>query len=112
MSFLKASVPDVEISTDHVLTALFYKIAADNEINYMISGVNIASESILPRTWSYGHMDWKYIKNIHKRFGKVKLNSYYPYTMFGYMRYRIFKNIKTIPILNYINYNKEETKKL
>jgi len=112
MSFLKASVPDVEIPTDHALTALFYKIAADNEINYMISGVNIASESILPRTWSYGHMDWKYIKNIHKRFGKVKLNSCYHYTMFDYMKYRIFKNIKTIPILNYINYNKEEAKKI
>lgn len=112
MSFLKASVPDVEIPTDHALMALFFKIAADNEINYMISGANIASESILPRTWSYGHMDWKYIKNIHKRFGKVKLNSYYHYTMFDYVRYRIFKNIKTIPILNYINYNKEEARKI
>jgi len=112
MSFLKASVPDLEIPTDHALAALFFNTAANNKINYIINGDNITSESILPRTWSYGIMDWKYIKNIHKRFGKVKLNSYYNYTMFDYMKYRIFKNIKTIPILNYINYNKEEAKEI
>ena len=112
ISFLKASVPDLEIPTDHSLLALFFKIAADNEIKYIVSGVNITSESILPRTWSYGHMDWEYIKNIHKRFGKVKLNNYYHYTMFDYVKYRIFKNIKILPILNYIDYNKEEAKKI
>jgi len=112
MSFLKASVPDLEIPTDHALLALLLKIAENNNINYIISGVNIASESILPRTWAYGHMDWKYVKNIHKRFGKVKLNDFYHYTMYDYVNYRILKNIKTIQILNYINYNKEEAKKI
>jgi len=111
-SFLKASVPDLEIPTDHALLALFFKIAADSTINYIISGVNISSESILPRTWSYGHMDWKYIKNIHKRFGKARLNDFYHYTMYDYFNYRILKNIKTIQVLNYLNYNKEEAKKI
>jgi len=112
MSFLKASVPDLEIPTDHALAALFFNVATNNKINYIISGVNIASESILPRTWSYGHMDWKYIKNVHKRFGKVRLNDFYHYTMYDYVNYRILKNIKTIPILNYVNYNKEEAKEI
>lgn len=112
MSFLKASVPDLEIPTDHALIALFFKIAADNKINYIINGGNIASENILPRTWSYGHMDWKYIKSIHEKFGKVKLNNYYPFTMLDYVYYRIFKNIKSIQILNYINYLKEDVKKI
>ena len=112
MSFLKASVPDLEIPTDHALLALFLKIAANNKIKYIISGVNISSESILPRTWSYGHMDWKYIKNIHKRFGKVKLNDFYRYNMYDYVNYRILENIKTIQILNYLNYDKEEAKKI
>jgi len=112
MSFLKASVPDLEIPTDHALAALFFNIAVNNKINYIISGVNIVSESILPRTWSYGHMDWKYIKNIHKKFGKVKLNDFYHYTMYDYVNYRILKNIKSIPILNYINYNKEKAKEI
>ena len=112
MSFLKASVPDLEIPTDHALLALFFKIAADNKINYIISGVNISSESILPNTWSYGHMDWKYIKNIHKRFGKVKLNDFHHCTMYDYVNYRILKNINTIPILNYLTYNKEKAKEI
>ena len=112
MSFLKASVPDLEIPTDHALLALFFEIAANNKIKYIISGVNISSESILPRTWSYGHMDWKYIKNIHKRFAKVKLDDFYHYTMYDYVNYRILKNIKVIQILNYLNYKKEEAKKI
>jgi len=112
MSFLKASVPDLEIPTDHALLALFFKIAENNNINFIISGVNIASESILPRTWAYGHMDWKYVENIHKRFGKVRLNNYYHYTILDYMRCRICKNIKTIQILNYMNYNKEKAKEI
>ncbi len=112
ISFLKASVPDLEIPTDHALLALLLKIAENNNINYIISGSNIASESILPRTWAYGHMDWKYVKNIHKKFGKVKLNDFYHYTMYDYVNYRILKNIKTIQILNYIDYNKEEAKKI
>ena len=112
MSFLKASVPNLEIPTDHAIDALFLKIAANNKINFIISGVNIASESIIPRTWSYEHMDWKYIKNIHKRFGKVKIKNFCHYTIYDYVNYRILKNIKTIPILNYINYSKEEAKEI
>ena len=53
-SFLKASVPDLEIPTDHALLALFLKITEDKNINYIINGSNITSESILPRTWAYG----------------------------------------------------------
>jgi len=112
LAFLKASVPDAEIPTDHALAALFFKIASDNKISYIINGNNIATESILPRTWAYGHMDWKYIRNIYKRFGKVKLNDFYHYTMYDYINYRILKNIKTIQILNYLKYSKEEAKKI
>lgn len=112
MSFLKASVPDLEIPTDHAITALSFKSAYDKKINYIITGTNINTESILPPTWANGHMDWKYIRNIHNRFGKEKLNNYYYYSIFDYARYRIIKNIKKIPILNYINYDKEEAKKI
>jgi len=112
ISFLKASVPDLEIPTDHAILALLLKFAAENNINYILIGSNISTESILPRTWSHGHMDWKYTKNIHNKFGTVKLNNYYFYTIFDYAKYRILKNIKVIPILNYIDYEKEEAKNI
>ena len=40
--------------------------------------MNFKSESIMPKKWAYGHSDWKYIKNVHKRFGTSSLKNY-PY---------------------------------
>ncbi len=57
LSFLKASTPDSEIPTDHAIYALLRKLAAKNNIKYIIDGVNFTSETIMPKTWSQGYSD-------------------------------------------------------
>ena len=108
LSFLKASVPDAEVPTDHAILALLYRVAVEKGIKYIISGGNIATEGILPSKWAYGAKDWKYIKGIHKRLGKTKLNDFPHYNFFNLFYYLFVKGIKEIRILNYISYNKKK----
>ena len=75
IAFLKASTPDSEIPTDHAIGALMKEFAAKEDIP-LIWGVNFSSEAVLPRSWSQGHMDWGYIKNVNSLFGNHKLKDF------------------------------------
>jgi N-acetyl sugar amidotransferase len=108
LSFLKSSTPDGEIPTDHAIGALLWKEAASRGIRYIISGMNFATESISVPEWSYGHSDWRYIKDVHRRFGTVKLETY-PHFGLAYLFYsNIIKGIRIVSILNYVEYDKAQ----
>ncbi len=106
LSFLKASTPDGEIPTDHAIYAVTMNTAAKYGIKYIISGSNIKTEGILPRSWARGHLDWKYIKSVAKIFGKIRPETFPHITIPRVAYYLYVKKIQTIPILNYIEYNK------
>ncbi len=108
LAFLRASTPDSEIPTDHAINALLYKIASEQGIKYIISGSNFADEGILPESWAYGHLDWRYIKNIHKTFGKVKLKTFPRITVLKYIYLLAVKRIKQISLLNYMEFDKSK----
>jgi len=108
ISFLKASTPDGEIPTDHAINALLWREASRRKIKYIISGMNFSTESIDVSSWSYGHSDWRYIKDVHRRFGTMKLKTY-PRFNLPYLFYVNFiRGIRMVSILNYIQYNKDE----
>lgn len=109
-SFLKSSISNIEIPTDHAIWALLVKTAGKMNIPYIIAGNNVVTESIMPETWLYGSKDSKLIKSIHKRFGKVKLKTYPSLSTFDYVYYLLIRGIRWVPILNYIPYNKAEAK--
>jgi N-acetyl sugar amidotransferase len=112
LSFLKASVPDGEIPTDHAIDALVWREAARYNIKYILSGMNFATESISIPSWAYGHSDWKYIRGIHNKFGTRPLNTY-PHFNFIYLFYVNFiKRVRIVSILNYMDYRKESAKEL
>ena len=112
LSFLKASTPDGEIPTDHAINALLFKEANRRGIKYILSGMNFTTESMEVKKWAYGHSDWKYIKNIHKMFGTKELKNYPHFTFFDIFWVTYFKGIKSVSILNYIDYNKEDVMNL
>lgn len=108
MAFLKASTPDGEIPTDHAIFALLFKIANENKIKYILNGNNFATESVLPPTWAYGHIDWFYIKTINKLFGTRRLTNYPKLTLSSYFYFSFVRKIKIVSLLNYLQYNKSE----
>jgi len=108
ISFLKASIANAEIPTDHAIVALLYRTAAENGIKYIISGGNIVTEAMVLTGWMYDPKDWRIIRHIHKKFGKTKLNSFPHLSIFDWFYYSFIKRIKYIPLLNYIPYVKKD----
>ncbi len=112
LAFLKASTPDGEIPTDHAIFALLFKIANEKGIKYILNGNNFATESVMPPTWAYGHIDWLYIKSINRKFGTRKLKSYPRLTPLFFAYYTFIKRVRIVSILNYLPYEKSEAMKI
>lgn len=110
ISFLKASVPDVEMPTDLAILSVLYRVAADESVRYVINGTTFRTEGRIPIGWTY--MDGKYIKSVHKMFGKNKLRSFSNLTISDAFYYIFIKRITQVFLLNYIDYRKEEAKKI
>lgn len=110
LAFLRASVPDLEIPSDHAIVAVMFKTARDNGLKYILAGHNTATESILPRTWSQGHYDWKYISTLNKLFGTSALKTYPHFSMQKYIINR--QRFTWVNILDYVDYSKNEAMKV
>ncbi len=112
VAFLKASISNAEIPTDHAILAFLYQLASERGIKYIIHGGNIVTEAIMPKSWGYDSKDLKHLRAIHKKFGKVKLKNFPQMSLWHWLYYTFIKGIKYIPILNYISYNREEAKEI
>jgi len=110
ISFLKASVSDAEIPTDIAIISVLYRVAAEEGIHYVFNGHSFRVEGLSPTGWTY--MDGRYIKSVHKRFGKTKLKSFPNLTISDLFYYVLVKRIRVVPLLAYINYSKEDSKKV
>ena len=110
-SFLKAGVPDIELITDHAIFAYILNYALENNIKYILSGVNYATEHSVIPSWGWRKDDFNHIKKIHKLFGEIKLKTFpkmYPFKKFFYEK--IIRKVKTINILDRINYSSNKAK--
>lgn len=104
LAFLKASTPDSEIPMDHAIVAVLRHKAEEQRIKYVIVGSNYMTETHVPRTWSYGTEDWRYVKAIHDLFGTKSLDKFPHYNL--YMDWVYKYRLTRFPILNYVDYNK------
>lgn len=105
-SFLFASVPDAEVPTDWVIFSVLFAEAAQYNVKYIVHGHSFRTEGTTPLTWTY--MDGKYVQDVQRRFGKLKLKSFPNMSMSKYMYYSLFKKINQIRILYYYHYNEKE----
>lgn len=108
VAFLRASTPDGEIPSDHAINALLWREAARRGVRYIVSGMNFTTESISVPDWSYGHSDWRYIRDVHRKYGTVPLKTYPRFTP-AYLAYlTLVRRIRNVSILNYVEYNKQD----
>ena len=110
VAFLKASTPDSEIPSDHAIAAVLGNMADRLRIRYIISGANVRTETHLPRAWSQGHFDWKYIWSVNHRFGRGALLTFPYIDLIAYYRRLITQ--RRVDILNYIDYSKTDAMKI
>ncbi len=113
-SLFRASVPNIEVATDHAITALLYHMAAKHGVRYLLSGSNVETESILPRSWGHDNRDWRSIKAIKRRFGNpaIGMKSYPHLTPTKFLEYILLRKIRFVPVLNYGGYSKAKAVKV
>lgn len=111
LAYLRASVVDIEVVSDHAIFATMYKLAKEKNIPYIISGTNIVTEFIMPQSWLYKKMDYYNLKDINKKYGNGNLKTYPTFDIKKYIYYSSVLKLVPISILDYVDYNKEEIKK-
>jgi N-acetyl sugar amidotransferase len=104
LAFLRAGVANADIPTDHGFVAVLYQLAAKHSLRYIISGHNLATESILPRAWGYGSRDLRHIRAIQRQHGNRRVLKRYPQMglLYDVVYCRMIKRIRKFEILNYL----------
>lgn len=108
VAFLRASTPDGEVPTDHAIFALLYEQAARHGLRHVVTGTNVTTEGVLPEKWGYGYFDWRYVKDVHRRFGTRRLSTYPHFSLPRLAWYVFARRIRMVSILNYIDYDKAD----
>jgi N-acetyl sugar amidotransferase len=107
-SFFLADVPEIEASTDLALAETMYRAANKYNVKYVLEGHSFVAEGITPLGKNY--FDGKYIKSIHKQFGKMPMKTYPLMTFSRFLKWAVVKRIQKIRPLWYIKYSKEEAR--
>lgn len=111
LAFLKASVLNQDMPQDHAFFATLYRTAEKFGIRHFLSGVNFASESVVPPGFGYPSMDGMHARAIHRRFGTAPLKTYPLMTMLEFIWLtRMRKALTVHRPLNYFNYDKEQAR--
>lgn len=110
LSYMKASVVDLEVPTDHFIFATMYKYAHEHGIKYILNGWNYMTESIMPLGWNSSKDDLANLLHIHETFGTRKLKNYPKYGIRQRLFYNYIAKIKQVFPLNHIEYNISDVK--
>ncbi|MEG2569086.1 MAG: N-acetyl sugar amidotransferase, partial [Acinetobacter sp.] len=109
LAYLRAGISNQDVAQDHAFFAGLYHFATRNRIRYILSGGNLATESIFPSAWHGSAMDAINLKDIHKKYGSRKLKNYPTISFFEYyFWYPFVKKMRVLRPLNYMHYDKSE----
>ena len=109
-SFLKASYPWADLPTDIAIISSLYKIAAEENIKYVVTGNNFRIEGKQPIDWTYG--DGKLVSSIHKIFGNGRMKSYPNLTLTRFAYYTLIRKIKIVRPFYYMDFDKKAAQKM
>lgn len=113
LAMFKSQISSQDLPQDHAIFAALYNFAMKHHIKYVLTGSNSATEFIRPPVeWLYLN-DLRMMKDIHRRYGKVKLKTF---PMCGMFKYRVIYpymlGMKRVYPLDYVVYDKEEAEKM
>jgi N-acetyl sugar amidotransferase len=107
VAFLKSSTPDADIPTDYAIYSVLYNTAKEEKIKYILNGHSFRTEGTSPISWTY--MDPRYVKDVHRKLGKIRKIKSFPHMSLLKLQYFIWaKGIREFRLLEYMDYNKEK----
>ncbi|MBL4708835.1 MAG: N-acetyl sugar amidotransferase [Flavobacteriales bacterium] len=111
-AYIKAGVVDIEALTDHAIFGTLYRVAAEKNIKYVIGGLNVETEQVMPKTWNYSKIDHVNILDIHRQYGELELKTFPIFNTIRKKYYLNFKKLTFVSPLNWAPYNKAEVKEI
>lgn len=109
-AFFDADVIDVELLTDNAMLAVNYRQAAKEDVRFILSGSNQATEGMrMPSNWNWLKFDKKNIKALGKQFGNVTLKTFPALGTIDFIQYEFIRGIHWASFLDYMEYNKFES---
>jgi N-acetyl sugar amidotransferase len=116
ISFLKASVPELNMGTDIGIATSLYGTAHKEGIKNILIGQSFRTEGIKPLSWSF--FDGKYLKDVQRKFGNVRLRKWSPdnpgfnLEIKELFYYTVVKRIKTFTPFYYLDYIRKDAEKV
>ena len=111
-AFMQAGQKNIEIPTDHILMATTLEMASKYKIKRILSGGNVATESIMPESWGYNARDLVHIKDVYRKMTGKKLKGLPVCSLLKWNYYKWIKGIKTLYLLDYVGYNRAKAIKV
>lgn len=110
-ALIKASVSNLAICQDNMILKAIKDYGYSHHIRYILDGRNFAHECILERSSTgVNSCDSKYIKAVHRQYGRIPINDLdFMSLTERYIGRRTNRNSKNLRLLNYIDYNLEDT---
>lgn len=111
LAFLHAGVLNQDIPQDHAFFATLYRTAGRFGLRHFLSGVNYASESVVPPGWGYPAMDGAHVRGVHRRFGRRPLKTFPVMGLVDFLwTTRVTGQLTKHKPLDFMNYDKEGAK--
>ncbi len=108
-AFFYSGVPELDACTDLALAEVLYRAADSVGVKYVIEGHSFTTEGVSPLSDVY--FDGRYISSINKKYGTMPIKTYPLMTFFRFMKWVLYKRIKKIRPLWYLDYSKEDARK-
>lgn len=112
LAFIKGGIKNLEVLTDHILFASTYEMAAKYGIRHVITGGNLATESIMPPSFGEDARDLYWIKSVYKTVTGKVLKGLPMLPLWKEQWYRLIRRIRFFAILDYYEYDRGAAKKL
>ncbi len=101
----------LELITDHAIITKLYQLALEYKIKYILSGSNVVTESVLPKSWVHDKKDHINIRAIYQLYSAKHLSTFPLFT--SALKWRVeWSGVKSISLLDLLHYNKEEVKQI
>jgi N-acetyl sugar amidotransferase len=110
VAYLRASVVDIEVLTDHAIACVLYRLAGEMDIRYILSGTNIQTESTMPPSWTFSKTDPVNIRAIHRAYGTRPMRTFPLIDARVRRHYYEIKGVRSVSLLNMMDYEKKTVK--
>ena len=109
LSYLKSGLANQDVPQDHIFSSLLMRTAKDMKIKTILSGDNLSTECVFPRSWHVAPIDGVNLKAVHKSFNGAKLVDYKTISVFDFYFWMPFvRGVRFFRPLNYMPYNKQD----